>query len=139
MNRTARTILVYMVVAILVMMAVNVFLQGANEPEELSLSEFQTKLVAGDVASIEMKTRSDEIIGTFVEDAVVPGANNEFRTVYPAEFEDELTTLIDQTGLEDFVVNAENPSALQWFFGTIFPYLLIFGAVSYTHLRAHET
>ncbi len=127
MNRTARTILVYMVVAILVMMAVNVFLQGANEPEELSLSEFQTKLVAGEIASIEMKTRSDEILGTFTEDAVVAGANNEFRTVYPAEFEDELTILIDETGLEEFVVNAENPSALQWFFGTIFPYLLIFG------------
>jgi cell division protease FtsH len=116
-----------MVVAILVMMAVNVFLQGDNEPEDLSLSEFQTKLIAGEIAAIEMKTRSDEIIGTFTEDAVVPGANNEFRTVYPAEFEDELTTLIDETGLEEFVVNAENPSALQWFFGTIFPYLLIFG------------
>ena len=127
MNRTARTILVYMVVAILVMMAVNVFLQGANEPEDLSLSEFQTKLVAGEVANIEMKTRSDEIIGTFTDDAVVPGANNEFRTVYPAEFEDELTILIEEAGLEEFVVNAENPSALQWFFGTIFPYLLIFG------------
>ena len=59
MNRTARTILVYMVVAILVMMAVNVFLQGANEPEVLSLTEFQTKLAADEVASIEMKTRSD--------------------------------------------------------------------------------
>ena len=100
MNRTARTILVYMVVAILVMVAVNTFLQGANEPEDLSLSEFQTKLIAGEIAAIEMKTRSDEIIGTFTEDAVVPGANNEFRTVYPAEFEDELTSLIDETGLE---------------------------------------
>ena len=127
MNRTARTILVYMVVAILVMMAVNVFLQGANEPEDLSLSEFQTKLLAGDIAALEMKTRSDEIVGTFVESAVVSGANPEFRTVYPAEFEDELTQLIDETGLQEFTVNAENPSALQWFFGTIFPYLLIFG------------
>ncbi len=127
MNRTARTILVYMVVAILVMMAVNVFLQGANEPEELTLSEFQTKLLAGEIAGLEMKTRSDEIIGEFIPEAVPEGANPQFRTVYPAEFEDELTILIDETGLEDFTVNAENPSALQWFFGTIFPYLLIFG------------
>ncbi len=127
MNRTARTILVYMVVAILVMMAVNVFLQGANEPEDLSLSEFQTKLVAGDIASLEMKTRSDEIVGLFTEDAVVAGASSDFRTVYPAEFEDELTILIDETGIEEFTVNAENPSALSWFFTTIFPYLLIFG------------
>jgi cell division protease FtsH len=126
-NRTFRTILVYMVVAILVMMAVNVFLQGANEPEQLSLSEFETKLAAGDIASLEMKTRSDEIIGTFAPGAVISGANPEFRTVYPAEFEDELTTMIDDSGLEDFTVNAENPSALQWFFSTIFPYLLIFG------------
>lgn len=127
MNRTARTILVYMVVAVLVMMAVNVFLQGANEPEDLLLSEFQTKLEIGDIASIEMKTRSDEIIGTFAEGAVIEGANPEFRTVYPAEFEDELTILINESGLEEFTVDAENPSALQWFFGTIFPYLLIFG------------
>ena len=34
---------------------------------------------------------------------------------------------LEEAGLEEFVVNAENPSALQWFFGTIFPYLLIFG------------
>ncbi len=127
MNRTARTILVYMVVAILVMMAVNVFLQGANEPEDLSLSEFQTKLLAGEIASLEMKARSDEIIGEFTEDAVVPGGNTQFRTVYPAEFEDELTALIEESGLEDFTVNAENPSALSWFLTTIFPYLLIFG------------
>ncbi|MEA2001031.1 MAG: ATP-dependent zinc metalloprotease FtsH [Actinomycetota bacterium] len=116
-----------MVVAVLVMMAVNVFLQGANEPEDLLLSEFQTKLEIGDIASIEMKTRSDEIIGTFAEGAVIEGANPEFRTVYPAEFEDELTILINESGLEEFTVDAENPSALQWFFGTIFPYLLIFG------------
>ena len=127
MNRTARTILVYMVVAILVMMAVNVFLQGANEPEDLTLSVFQPKLLAGEIARIEMKTRSDEIIGEFTPDAVLDGANTEFRTVYPAEFEDELTILIDEAGLEEFTVNAENPSALQWFVGTIFPYLLIFG------------
>ncbi|MDJ0953403.1 MAG: ATP-dependent zinc metalloprotease FtsH [Acidimicrobiia bacterium] len=116
-----------MVVAILVMMAVNVFLQGANEPEDLSLSEFQTKLLAGEIASLEMKARSDEIIGEFTEDAVVPGGNTQFRTVYPAEFEDELTALIEESGLEDFTVNAENPSALSWFLTTIFPYLLIFG------------
>ncbi len=127
MNRTARTILVYMIVAILVMMAVNVFLQGANEPEELGITEFQAKLLAGDVASLEMKTRSDEILGVFTDDAVVEGANSEFRTVYPAEFEDELTTLIDEAGIEEFIVNAENPSALSWFFTSIFPYLLIFG------------
>jgi len=126
-NRTVRTFLVYVVVALLVMLAVNTFLQGANEPEELGITEFQAKLQAGDVASLEMKTRSDEIIGQFTEDAVVEGATSEFRTVYPAEFEDELTTMIDQAGIEEFIVNAENPSALSWFFTSIFPYLLIFG------------
>jgi cell division protease FtsH len=126
-NRTARTILVYMVVAILVMMAVNVFLQGANEPEELSLTEFQAKLDSGQIASLEMKTRSDEILGVFADDAVIEGANPEFRTVYPGEYEGDLTIIIRESGLEGFEVNNENPSALQWFFGTIFPYLLIFG------------
>ncbi len=127
MNRTARTVLVYMVVAILVMFSVNMFLQGANEPEELGITEFQTKLLAGDIESLEMRARSDEIVGTFAEGAVVEGANPNFRTVYPAEFEDELTALIEEAGIDDFTVNAENPSALTWFFTSIFPYLLIFG------------
>jgi cell division protease FtsH len=127
LNRTARTILVYMVVAILVMMAVNAFLQGANEPEDLAFPQFETKLAAGEIASLEMKTRSDEIVGEFTADAVVSGANTTFRTVYPPEYEDELTTMITEAGVEDFEVNAENPSALTWFFTTIFPYLLIFG------------
>ena len=127
MNRTARTILVYMVVALLVMFSVNMFLQGANQPEELGITEFQAKLLAGDIATLEMKARSDEIVGTFAEGAVVEGANPNFRTVYPAEFEDELTALIEEAGVDEFTVNAENPSALTWFFTSIFPYLLIFG------------
>ncbi len=127
MNRTARTILVYMVVALLVMMAVNVFLQGANEPEDLPFPQFEAKLASGEIASLEMKTRSDEIIGEFTEDAVVAGASSNFRTVYPPEFEDELTVMINEAGVEDFLVDAENPSLLSWFFTTIFPYLLIFG------------
>jgi len=126
-NRTARTILVYMVVALLVMFSVNMFLQGANQPEELGITEFQAKLLAGDIATLEMKARSDEIVGTFAEGAVVEGANPNFRTVYPAEFEDELTALIEEAGVDEFTVNAENPSALTWFFTSIFPYLLIFG------------
>jgi cell division protease FtsH len=126
-NRTARTIIIYMVVAVMVMIAVNTFLQGANQPQTLTLPEFQTKLQSGDIASIEMKTRSDEIVGQFKPDAVVSGANPDFKTTYPPEFEDELTTMIEDAGVKDFTVNAENPSALQWFFGTIFPYLLIFG------------
>jgi len=127
LNRTARTILVYMVVAVLVMMAVNVFLQGANEPEDLPFPQFQTKLAAGEISSLEMKTRSHELIGEFGEEAVVAGANPAFRTTYPPEFEDELTVLINDAGVEDFDINNENPSALSWFFTTIFPYLLIFG------------
>lgn len=127
MNRTARTILIYMVVAVVVMMAVNAFVQGANEPEELSLTAFETKLAAGDIATIVMKTRSDEIVGTLVDGATVSGASPTFKTPYPGEFEDELTQMIQDAGVEDFSVDPENPSALQWFFGTIFPYLLIFG------------
>jgi cell division protease FtsH len=116
-----------MVVAVLVMTAVNVFLQGANEPEDLPFPQFEAKLAAGEIASIEMKARSDELVGEFADDTVVSGANSNFRTAYPPEFEDELTVMINEAGVEDFEVNPENPSALSWFFTSIFPYLLIFG------------
>ncbi len=127
MNRTARTIMVYMVVAVLVMLAVNVFLTGASEPQDLPFPQFEQKLAAGEIAKIEMKTRSNEIVGEFDTGTVVAGASSTFRTFYPPEFEDELTTMINGAGIEDFTVNAENPSVLSWFFTTIFPYLLIFG------------
>ena len=65
MSRTARTVLVYLAVIFLVVMAVSTFLNQGTEPVDLTLDEFNAKLDAGDIGSpVEMKEKSNEISGT---------------------------------------------------------------------------
>ncbi len=126
MSRTTRTILVYTGVIVLIFMAVSVFINGAAEPEELGLNEFIAKVEAGQVDSVTIRQKSDELVGEFKADTAVPGSDLTFRVSYPNEFEGTLTQLLLDSGV-DPETDAENPSALAWFFGTIFPYLLLFG------------
>jgi cell division protease FtsH len=124
-SRTARTIVVYAVVVLLVVMAVNVFMSTGEEPEALSLNEFQTKLETGQITNIVMKQVSDEIAGEMVDPTAEDGVT-EFVVGYPNEYEGELTQQILDAGVEDFEIDPENPSAFQWIVGLL-PYVLLFG------------
>ena len=126
MSRTARTVFVYIAVLLLVVMAVNAFVGTATEPAEVSLRDFEEHLAAGQVESVVMKQKSDILVGEFVAGAVEPGAETTFEVAYSGEYEDELTAeLLDSNA--EFEVDPENPTLFQWFLGTIFPYILLFG------------
>jgi len=124
-SRTARTIVVYAVVVLLVVMAVNVFMSTGEEPEALTLNEFQTKLETGQITAVIMKQVSDEIEGEMVDPTAEDGVT-EFVVGYPNEYEGELTQQILDAGVEDFEIDPENPSAFQWIIGLL-PYVLLFG------------
>ncbi len=124
MSRTARTVLVYLAVFLLVVMAVNVFVGSTGQPLELTLSEFESELAAGNVAEVELKTRSEEIEGTFVDNA--PFEEKTFLATYPGEYEGTLTEKLLSANVP-ITSNSENPSLLQWFLTTLFPYILLFG------------
>jgi cell division protease FtsH len=120
-SRTARTILVYLAVIFLVVMAVNVFVSSSNRPEELSLGEFNTLL--GSVESpVEMKAKSDELRGTYTS----PEGTVDFVVRYPGELEDELSAQLTEQGVDILTLN-ENATLLEWFIANIFPYLLLVG------------
>jgi cell division protease FtsH len=125
-NRNVRTILVYMTVGFLVLMAVNFFLDGATQPNELTLNEFIDQVEAGNVAEVTLLEKSEQLEGQLEESAVIGGGTPEFIVGYPNEYEGTLTEMLLANDIE---VNSdpENPSLFQWFLGTIFPYLLIFG------------
>jgi cell division protease FtsH len=106
-------------------MAVNVFMSTGEEPETLSLNDFQTKLATGQVTGIVMKQVSDEITGEMVDPTTEEGTA-EFIVGYPNEYEGELTQQILDAGVEDFEIDPENPSAFQWIIGLL-PYVLLFG------------
>ncbi len=126
MNRNVRTVLVYMTVGFLVLMAVNFFLDGATQPTELTLNEFIAQVEAGTVEEVTLLEKSEQLEGILADSAVLAGGTADFIVGYPNEYEGQLTQLMLDNGV---TVNSdpENPSLFQWFLGTIFPYLLIFG------------
>ena len=95
----------------------------ATQPTELSLNDFTRELESGNVEDdLVLKDRSNELAGT-IDDG---GEAYEFIMRYPAEYSPEMTTQLQESGIE-FTVDAENPSLFQWFLTTILPYVLIFG------------
>ena len=123
MNRTARTILVYLAVIFIVVMGFQLVFNQATQPTELSLSEFENRLAAGEIDDeIVMRDRSNELTGTFRSG----GETNDFIMRYPADYAETLTKELQAAGVE-FTVDAENPTLFEWFLTSILPYLLIFG------------
>jgi len=121
-NRTARTILVYLAVIFLVVMAFQVVFNQATQPSELTLNEFSAILEAGDVnGEIVMKDKSNELSGT----TEAEGSSTEFVVRYPAEYSATLTEQLQASGV-NFRVDAENPTIFDYLL-TFIPYLLIFG------------
>jgi cell division protease FtsH len=123
-SRTARTIMIYLAVIFVVVMAVNVFVNQSTEPQELSLNEFNAKLAAGDIENpATIRDRSNEVTGTYTDSS---GESVEYIMMYPAEYSPTLTEDILNANVET-VTDAQEPSLFQWFLGNVFPYLLLFG------------
>jgi cell division protease FtsH len=122
-NRTARTILVYLAVIFIVVMGFQIVFNQATKPTELSLTEFETALARGNVEDgVVMRDRSNELTGTIREGA----ETTDFIVTYPGDYAETLTNELQEAGIE-FSVDGENPTLFEWFLTAILPYLLIFG------------
>jgi cell division protease FtsH len=125
-SRTVRTVVVYLVVALLVLMAINLFTSDPVEPTKLSLTEFQNHLARDEVVLVTMKQQSDELSGTLKEGTI--GIDElSFTVAYPNEYEGDLTQQILDAGVENFDIDPETPSFFARFLSSIFPYILLFG------------
>ena len=123
MNRTTRTILVYLAVIFIVVMGFQLVFNQATQPEELSLDEFETYLAAGAVQDdVVMRDKSNELSGT------IDSGSEEFEFImrYPEAYGETMTNELRDAGVS-FEVDAENPTLFEWFLTAILPYLLIFG------------
>lgn len=130
MNRTARTILVYLASIFIVVMAFQMAFNQAAQPEELTLNEFTRELEAGHiVGTVVMKDKSNELNGTIQSGA----ETTEFIVRYPAEFSATLTEKLQAANVE-FRVDSEQPTIFDYFL-TFLPYLLIFGLFIFFIMR----
>jgi len=114
-SRTARTVLIYLVVVTIAIMAVNSFVSTATAPEQLSLEK--SNIVVGELAS-----------------GVLDGGATRFETPYPDRYEGELTTSLLST-VRDVEVDVEKASLWQVILGTFLPYVLIFGVFIFILMR----
>ena len=123
MSRTVRTVLIYLIVIVVAVMAVNAFVSSATAPDVLTLDDLESRVASGQVESVSLKQKSNVVQGTLLEPS---GETTTFETSYPEGYEEVITTLLIESGVE-VDVDAENPGMMQWFLGTILPYVLIFG------------
>ncbi len=126
MSRTARTIVVYLIVATLVLTAFNVFTSGEAEPTELSLTDFQDRLVAEEIETVTMKQQSDELEGS-LRTGVASQDELLFTVSYPNEYEGDLTQQILDAEVDQFDIDSETQSFFVRFLFSILPYILLIG------------
>jgi cell division protease FtsH len=122
-SRTVRTVLIYLIVIVVAVMAINAFVSSATAPDKLTLDDLQARIASGQVSSVTIKQESNVVQGELLEPS---GETTRFETAYPDGYEERLTQQLIDAGVE-VKVDAENPGIMQWFLGTILPYILIFG------------
>ena len=97
MTRTFRSILIYGVIALVMLIVLQQMMGSVAQPEEISYSEFWDRVENGQVESALLMTKSNVVTGQFVDS---PGDDPDYRIEYPPEEEDELSARLRGAGVE---------------------------------------
>ena len=130
MSRTVRTMLIYLVVITVGVTIINSFVSTATAPGEMTLDALQENVRGGLITSVVIKQQSNVVTGEFNDGA----GTSSFETTFPEGYEGDLTALLLDSGVT-VETDSENPTLLQWFLGTILPYILIFGVFIFILMR----
>jgi cell division protease FtsH len=115
----------YVVLALLVLVAASKVLAPGSDSQKLKLSEFETKIAAGQVKSAKIATRSNAVTGELVaKDGKAPA---KYRVSYPGEYEDELTAELKDKKVS-YEVNTETESIWVSLAFQFLPIILLIGA-----------
>jgi len=107
------------VVGFLVVGAILLFSRTGDDPNELSLSEFETAVLDGQVDNASIGQKSNRITGEL-------RGGEEFETVIPAEYSDEITTVLLDNEV-DIEADNQDSSAFETFLTDFLPTLVIVG------------
>ena len=125
MSRTTRTILLYGLVVMALVLMGQRFLNQAGESDEIDLTVFEQLVQNGSVAEATILERSNAIEGALATGVEVPGVPANFRVLYPAEYEGTLTEQLLGNDVK-VSIDPEPPSFWELILGFL-PWLLIFG------------
>jgi len=129
-SRTVRTMLIYLIVITVGVTLVNSFVSTATAPTAMSLDQLQANVRGGLITSVVIKQESNVVEGETSDGS----DTSSFETNFPEGYEGDLTALLLDNGVT-VETDSENPTLLQWFLGTILPYILIFGVFIFILMR----
>ncbi len=125
MSKTTRTIVLYGLVVMALVLLGQRFLDPASESGEIDLTVFERLVESGSVAEATILERSNAIQGELAPGTTVPDVPTEFRVLYPAEYEGSLTELLLSNDVT-VIIDPEPASFWELIVGFL-PWLLIFG------------
>jgi len=120
LNSTFRTLLLWIVIFVVVILLWNTFQSGTHERQELSLTRFLEQVENGDVASVVL--REGQLQGRYKE-TPLPEGQFDFTAEYPKEY-DGMYGRLEDAGVEVTIEN-DKESALLTIFLTWGPVILI--------------
>jgi cell division protease FtsH len=118
-------------VIVVLAIAVQSIMSGANAPAEIKYTELLRQIDEGNVESVTILAESNVAKGTFKQP--VEG-ELDFRTPYPDESEAELDRRLQEAGV-DFDVDQEGTTIIELLIGLL-PWILIFGFMIFVIMQA---
>jgi cell division protease FtsH len=131
-SRTFRTLLIYGVVFVVLAIVAQRWFEEASAPEEISLTEFYTKVDDGSIKDVTIFERTNRIQGRDAGSDQPDGAFD-FIVRYPAELEDELTTQMLDAGIE--VANDSEPAGFWELLFSFLPWLILIGFMVFIFMQ----
>jgi cell division protease FtsH len=119
-NRIFRSAAFYVVAALVVLVVVSNLLKGGGRVEKLSLSEFERRLVAGEVRTATLHDKDSVAKGELAD-------GTKYKVSYPAEYADELTK--ELRAQDDVKVEVDRQKESVWLsvLFNFLPFLLLIG------------
>ena len=130
MTRTFRSILVYGLVALVMLIVLQQWMGSVTEPQEISYSEFWDRVDNGDVETALLLTKSNIVTGEFVD---TDGDEPDYRIDYPPEEEDELSARLRQAGVE-VEIDGE-PAGIWEILLSFLPWLFLIGFMVFIFMQ----
>ncbi|MGH8937638.1 MAG: ATP-dependent metallopeptidase FtsH/Yme1/Tma family protein [Acidimicrobiia bacterium] len=124
MNRTARNILIYGAIVLVLVWGFQAVMQGATAPEQITLDKFEELVAQDKVVRATIRQKSNVVEGQ-LKSGTLPNGELEFITPYPDGYEGDLTQLLLSNQVET-EVDQEAPSIFALFLSAL-PWLVMVG------------
>jgi len=130
LTRTFRSILTYGLIVLVMLILLQQWMGGIEQPEEISYSEFWDRLEDGEVATAVLLTKSNVLTGEFVGEV---DDTPDYRIDYPPEEEDELSAVLRAKGV-DVQIDGE-PAGILEILLSFLPWLFLIGFMVFIFMQ----